>query len=70
MGSKAKSRCRSGMLKVNKWRHSYLNAMKLENYGPVGECLKNNHQTSEKLYFSFFAHTKMADCILKSSLKT
>jgi hypothetical protein len=31
------------MLKVNKLRHSYLNVMKLGNYGPTGECLNNNH---------------------------
>jgi hypothetical protein len=36
MGDKAKSRYRLGMLKVNKLRHSYLNVMKLENYGPIG----------------------------------
>jgi hypothetical protein len=28
---------------VNRLRHSYLNVMKLENYSPTGECLKNNH---------------------------
>jgi hypothetical protein len=39
MGGKAKSRCRLGMLKVNKLRRSYLNVMKLENYGATGECL-------------------------------
>jgi hypothetical protein len=48
--------------------------MKLENYGPTGKCLNDNHQTSEKLYFSFFHNnfkdTKMADPILESSLKT
>jgi len=43
MGGKAKCRCQLGMLKVNKFRHSNLNLMKLENYGPTGECLKNNH---------------------------
>ncbi len=30
---------------VNRLRHSYLNVMKLENYGPTGECLNDNHQT-------------------------
>ncbi len=44
--------CPLGMVKVNKLRHSYVNVMKLENYGPTGECLNNNHQTSQKLYFS------------------
>jgi hypothetical protein len=43
MGGKAKSRGHLAMLKINKLRHSYLNAMKLENYGPTGECLNNNH---------------------------
>jgi len=28
---------------VNRLRYSYLNVMKLENYGPTGEYLKNNH---------------------------
>jgi len=28
---------------VNRLRHSYLNVLKLENYGPKGECLNNNH---------------------------
>ncbi len=28
---------------VNRLRHSYLNVMKLENCGPIGECLKDNH---------------------------
>jgi hypothetical protein len=28
---------------VNRLRHSYLNVMKLENCGPTGECLKDNH---------------------------
>jgi hypothetical protein len=27
---------------VNRLRHSYLNIMKLENCGPIGECLKDN----------------------------
>ncbi len=54
MSGKAKSRCHLGMLKVNKLRQSYLNVMKLENYGPKGECLNNNHLTSQKLYFSVF----------------
>jgi hypothetical protein len=49
MDSKAKSRCHLGMLKVNKFKgHSSLNLKKLENYGPMGECLNNNHQTSQK----------------------
>jgi hypothetical protein len=43
MGVKAESRCRLGKQIVNRLRHSYLNEMKLENYGPIGECLKNNH---------------------------
>jgi len=48
--------------------------MKLVNYVPTEECL-NNHQISQKLYFSFFfiitlKVQKMADPILKSSLKT
>ncbi len=54
MGGKAKSRCRLGMLKVNQLRHSYLNVMKFENYGPTVECLHNNPQTSQKLYFFCF----------------
>jgi hypothetical protein len=37
MGGKAKSRCRLGMLKVSNLGHSYLNVLKLENYGPTGE---------------------------------
>ncbi len=80
MGSKAKYRCCLGMLKVkkivNRLRHSYLNVMKLENYGPTGECLNNNHKTSPKLYFSVFCNnfkntkgTKIADPILETSLK-
>jgi hypothetical protein len=75
MGGKGKSRFHMGML--NKLRYSYLNVMKLENYGPTGECLNNNHQTSQKLYFLFFHNnlkdtkgTKMADPILESSIKT
>jgi hypothetical protein len=36
-----------GMLKVNKVKHSYPNITHLENYGYTGECLKNNHQTSQ-----------------------
>jgi hypothetical protein len=52
--------------------------MTLENYGPKGECLNNNHQTSQKLLFCVFYHNnfkdtkgiKMADPILESSLKT
>ncbi len=45
MGGKAKSRYQLGMLKVNKLRHNYLNVnvMKLESYGPIGECLNNDH---------------------------
>jgi len=43
MGVKANSRCRLDMLKVHKLRHSSLNVTKLENYGPTGECLNNNH---------------------------
>ncbi len=43
MGSKAKYRCHLGMLKVHKLIHSHLNFMKLENNGPAGECLNNNH---------------------------
>ncbi len=35
MGSKAKSRCRLGMLKVNKVSYSYLNVITLENYVPT-----------------------------------
>ncbi len=35
IGSKAKSRCRLGMIKVNKLSHNPLNVMKLENYGPA-----------------------------------
>ncbi len=34
---------------VNRLRHNYLNVMKIENYGPTGECL-----TPKKLYFSVF----------------
>jgi hypothetical protein len=51
MGGKAKSRCHFCMLKVSKLRNSYLNVMKLENYGHTGEFLNNNHQTLQKLYF-------------------
>jgi len=58
-------------------KQSYLNVMKLENYGSTGECLNNTHQTSLKLYFFSFHNnfkdtkgTKMADPILESSLKT
>jgi len=43
MGGTAKSRCHLGMLKVNKLRDSYLNVMKLYNYGPTGECLNAFH---------------------------
>ncbi len=43
IGGKIKSRCPLGMLKVNNLRHSYLNVMKLGNYGPKGECLNDNH---------------------------
>ncbi len=55
MGGKAKYRCRLGMLKVSKLRHSDLNVMKLENYGPKRECLNNNHKNSQKLYFFCFS---------------
>ncbi len=52
--------------------------MNLEKYGLTSECLNNNLQTSQKLYFSVGFHnnfkdtkgTKMADPILESSLKT
>ena len=47
MGSKAKSK-----QIVNRLMHSYLNVMKLENYGPTGECLNYNHQTSQKVFFT------------------
>jgi hypothetical protein len=53
MGGKAKSRCRLGMLKVNKLWQSYLNVMKLENYGTVGECLNNNHELTKAAFFCF-----------------
>ena len=43
MGSKAKYRCRFGMLKANKLRHGCFNVMKLENYGPTAECLNDYH---------------------------
>ncbi len=43
MAGKARSSCHLSILKVNNLRHSYLNAMKLENYGPTGECLNSNH---------------------------
>ncbi len=43
LGRKAKFKCPLGMIKVNKFRHSYLNVMRLENYGPTGEYLNNNH---------------------------
>jgi len=39
MDRKAKSRCRLGMVRVNNWSHSYLNIMKLENYGPTGAVI-------------------------------
>jgi hypothetical protein len=32
-----------GKTTVNRLRNSYLNVMKLENFGPTGECLKDNH---------------------------
>jgi len=74
MGGKAKSRCHFGMPKVNTLRHSYLNVMKLENYGFTGECLNNNHQTSQKFFFhnNFIdtKGTKMAHPIFETSLKT
>jgi hypothetical protein len=34
LGGKTESRSHLGMLKVNNLSHSYLNVMKLENYGP------------------------------------
>ncbi len=43
MGGKAKSRWRLSMLEVNKLRNSFANVLKLEKYGPTGECLQNNH---------------------------
>ncbi len=43
MGDKAKSRCHLGMLRVNTLRQSYFKAMKLEDCGPKGKCLNNNH---------------------------
>jgi hypothetical protein len=43
MGGKAKSRCRLGILKGNKLRQRYLDVMKLEDHGPTGECLNDNH---------------------------
>jgi hypothetical protein len=43
MGGKAKSRCCLGKQNVHRLWHSYLKVMKLENYGPTGECLNNNH---------------------------
>jgi hypothetical protein len=42
MDGKAKSGCHFGMLEVSKLRHSYLNVMKLENYGLTEECLNND----------------------------
>ncbi len=54
MGSKAKSRCHWGKLKVNKLRNRYLEVMKLENYGLTGECLNNIYYTSQKLCISVF----------------
>jgi hypothetical protein len=54
MAGTAESRCRLGMLRVDKLIHSYLNVMKLENYGHAGEYLNNNYLTSLKLYFSVF----------------
>ncbi len=51
---KSNYRYHLGMLKVNKLRQSYLNVMKLENYGFTGECLNNNHQTSHKLFLCVF----------------
>ena len=52
MGGKAKSRCHLGMLKVNKLKHSHLNVMKLENYGPTGECLNNNTKPHKVVFFT------------------
>jgi hypothetical protein len=54
MGGKAKSRCHLGMLKVNNLKHSYLNLMKLGNYGLIGECLNNIAKTLKKVSFLFF----------------
>jgi len=45
ISGKAKSRCRLGMLKVNNLRCSYLNVMKLGNYGLIRECLNNIAKT-------------------------
>ncbi len=55
MSDKAKSRCHFGMLKVNKLKHSYVNVIKLENYGPTAECLNKNHETSQSMYSSVFS---------------
>jgi hypothetical protein len=43
MGGKPK--CHLGMLKVNKLKHSFLNVMKLENYGPRGGMFKVLHSS-------------------------
>jgi hypothetical protein len=43
IGGKAKSSYRSGMLKVTKSGHRYINVMKLESYDCTGEWLNNNH---------------------------
>jgi hypothetical protein len=45
MGGKAKSKCRLGMIKEIKLRHSSLNVMKLENYGPRGGMFKVLHSS-------------------------
>ncbi len=54
MGGRTKSGCCLGILKVNYSRHSYFSIMKLENYGPTGECLNNNHLTLQSLCLSVF----------------
>jgi hypothetical protein len=51
MGSKAKSRCCLGMLKVSKLRHSYLDVMKLENYGSQGPIITKPHKSCIFLFF-------------------
>ncbi len=55
MVGKAKSRCHLGLRKISKWRHSYLNVMKLESYDTLGEWLKKySLNLTKEVFFVFF----------------